>query len=167
MIDPSKIPSQAIQSFLYSYAPHRDVLRDFYELLPESKYDFRLVDTASRKSDTPRESLAHIIETRLMYLHGVKTNRLTFEPVNVESLRGASKATLLEAWDKHEDAMMTMLQNPYFDADAIVECPWGQLSAQHTLFLIRDHEILHCGWNLALMDALDMARYPSLQNYWG
>lgn len=166
MIDPTVIPSHLIQSFLYSYLPHRDVLRDFYELLPETKYDYRLVDTTTRKSDTPRESLAHIIETRLMYLHGVKTGKLTFEPVGV-SLRGSSKSELLNAWDRHEDEMMAILKNPGFDAEAMVDCPWGQLSAQHTLFLIRDHEILHCGWNLALMDALGMERYPSLQNYWG
>ena len=35
------------------------------------------------------------------------------------------------------------------------------------LFFLRDHEILHIGWNLAVMDYLDLPRYPSLIQYWG
>jgi len=35
------------------------------------------------------------------------------------------------------------------------------------LFFLRDHDILHVGWNLALMDALNMPRYPALIQYWG
>ncbi len=36
-----------------------------------------------------------------------------------------------------------------------------------TLYLIRDHDILHVGWNLALMDHLGMERFSSLREYWG
>ena len=167
MIDPNSVTNPEIVSFLYAYLPHRNMLRDFYELLPEDQYDFRLVDTPTHCSDSPRESLAHIIKTRLIYLHGVKTGTLTFEPVGVDHLRGAAKSVLLEAWDTFEAEMITLLQSQNLDLSETVQCPWGPMSVLHTLFLIRDHEILHTGWNLALIDVLGLARYSSLKEYWG
>ena len=35
------------------------------------------------------------------------------------------------------------------------------------LFFLRDHDILHISWNLALMDLLNVPRFPSLSKYWG
>jgi hypothetical protein len=46
--------------------------------------------------------------------------------------------------------------------------PWGgSIQALDTLYLIRDHEILHVGWNLAIMDHLEMERFQSLKDAWG
>ena len=39
--------------------------------------------------------------------------------------------------------------------------------AGDAIFLLRDHDILHVGWNLALMDHLNMERFPSLREHWG
>ena len=41
------------------------------------------------------------------------------------------------------------------------------MRAGDAIFLLRDHDILHVGWNLSLMDHLDMERFPSLREYWG
>jgi hypothetical protein len=50
----------------------------------------------------------------------------------------------------------------------LVEVPWGgKMNVVDVLFFLRDHDILHIGWNLALMDALNMPRYPALVQYWG
>jgi hypothetical protein len=32
---------------------------------------------------------------------------------------------------------------------------------------IRHHDILHIGWNLAVMDHLNVPRFESLIHYWG
>jgi hypothetical protein len=35
------------------------------------------------------------------------------------------------------------------------------------LFFLRDHDILHVGWNLAYMDHLNLPQFDSLIQYWG
>jgi len=41
------------------------------------------------------------------------------------------------------------------------------MNAVDVLFFLRDHDILHIGWNLAVMDHLNVPRYPTLIQYWG
>ena len=168
MFDIAAVTNEQARTFLLLYAPHRDMLRDFYEQLSETSYDFRLADHPDQRSDSPRESLAHLIETRLVYLNAVRTGTLDFAPPPATAhLRQASKAQLLSAWDAHEADMLTLLGGASFDPERQVACPWGVWTAAQTLYLIRDHEILHVGWNLALMDALRMARFQSVRDYWG
>ena len=167
MLDAASVPDGQARTFLQLYAPHRDMLRDFYEQLPEERYDFRLTDGPALRSDSPRESLAHVLETRLIYLNAVRSGTLNFAPPDIEPLRQASKTVLLAAWDRIEADMLAMFNSPHFDADKVVVCPWGDWTAAQTLYLIRDHEILHVGWNLALMDALGLPRFQSLREYWG
>jgi uncharacterized damage-inducible protein DinB len=94
--------SQITQLYIDKYHMHRKVIRDFFELVPESQYDIRLVDTKTKKSDSIRESLAHIIEVQLMYIHGLKNNKLEFKDMGVGNYYTASKETLLEEMKKVE-----------------------------------------------------------------
>jgi len=161
------ITNPSARQFLMLYWPQRTILRDFYDALPEDRFDFRLTNGLTRKSDSARETLAHILDTRLIYLNATKTGTLDFTPMVEATLYRASKPHLLGEWDKIEHDMLTYLDGPAFDATRAVKCPWGAWSAEETLYLIRDHEILHVGWTLALMDMLDMPRFQSLRDYWG
>ena len=54
-IDPGLAHSAEARGFYHIYLPQRRILADFYTLLPEESYDYRMVDGA----DTPRESFLH------------------------------------------------------------------------------------------------------------
>ncbi len=160
-IDPGLARSSEARGFYYIYLPQRRILADFYTLLPEESYDYRMVDRA----DTPRESLLHILATHYQYLEGIRTGRLTFPEVGAPS--DTTKAALLAGMDRIEEETWDFLSSASFDPDATVEAPWGKMRAGDAIFLLRDHDILHVGWNLALMDHLNMERFPSLREHWG
>ena len=160
-IDPGLAHGAEARSFYHIYLSQRRILADFYTLLPEESYDYRMVDGA----DTPRESFVHILATHYQYLEGIRTGRLTFSEVDAPS--DAAKAALLAKLDRIEEEMWDHLSGAGFDPDAAIEAPWGEMRAGDAIFLLRDHDILHVGWNLALMDHLDMERFPSLREHWG
>jgi uncharacterized damage-inducible protein DinB len=165
---PTEQNAAAIQAFLDAYNPQRNIIRDFYEALPEKEYDFLLANKNGTKSDTPRQSLAHILEYRLLVLESIKTGKFEYKSMGVEDYYTSSKEYLLQEWDKHEKEFVEYCTSPDFDTSKRVEMPWGSsLNAEETLYLIRDHEILHVGWNLAFMDVLNIPRFQSMIDAWG
>ncbi len=59
------------------------------------------------------------------------------------------------------------LTDEEFDPRRPVRPFWGgQMGALDVLYFQRDHDILHVGWNLALMDHLNIPRFASLIAYW-
>ena len=96
-IDPGLARSSEAHGFYYIYLPQRRILADFYTLLPEDSYDYRMVDGA----DTPRESFLHILATHYQYLDGIRTGQLTFSEVDAPS--DATKAALLAEMDRIEE----------------------------------------------------------------
>ena len=78
-----------------------------------------------------------------------------------------TKQQLLAEMDKIEAEMLTFLASETFDSEAQTEAPWGKLKAIDLLHAMRAHDILHIGWNLALMDHLGMQRFQSLIDCWG
>ena len=107
----------------------------------------------------------HILRTHGQYLAGVTSSRLSFAKRAAPS--DLTKAVLLAEMDRIEEETWGCLSDAGFDPDATVEAPWGEMRAGDAIFLIRDHDILHVGWNLALMDHLNMERFPSLIEHWG
>jgi uncharacterized damage-inducible protein DinB len=141
---------------------------DFFTCLTEEQFDFRMVELPERKSDTPRESLAHILYVQLVYLNGVKTGKLEFKSMGVEHYTEMAKGQLLAEMERIDEEMFAYLTAEAFDSSSRVEVPWGgEMDAVDVLFFLRDHDILHIGWNLALMDHLNVPRFESLIQYWG
>jgi hypothetical protein len=149
------------------FLPQRQLIRDFYELLPDDRFDFRMVDTPTRRSDSPRESLIHIIETQLAYFGGMTDKKLAFGSVDAEPFRAMTRRQLLDELERIDQRVFDHIADPAFDPNAAVQAPWGVMRAVDLLFVMRDHDILHVGWNLALMDHLGMPRFDSLKQYWG
>jgi len=83
-LDISSIKNPEVRHFYALYWPQRQIVYDFFTRLTEEQFDYRMVDTPERKSDTPRESLAHILYVQLVYLNGVKTGKLEFKSMGVE-----------------------------------------------------------------------------------
>jgi len=127
-----------------------------------------MVDTPERKSDTPREGLAHLLYVQLVYLNAVKTGKLDFKSMGVEHYVRMTKEQLLAEMERIDQETWTYLTAETFDSQSKVDVPWGgQMNAVDLLFFLRDHDILHIGWNLALMDHLNVPRFESLIMYWG
>lgn len=166
-IDVETIGNTQVRQFFQAYLPQRQVVRDFYELLSDDKLDYRMVDTADRRADSPRESLIHILETQLAYFDGIRSGSLSFEVAGTERYRAMSKQQLLDELAALDEEMYRYATRPDFDAASRVETSWGDETALSVLQLVRDHDILHVGWNLALMDHLGIERYQSLIDIWG
>lgn len=166
-VDRERIADPRARLFLDQHLQQRRILADFYALLPEEHYDYRLVDRPDRRADSPRESLAHILHVHGVYVRAARTGVLAFDDAGERRCPDDSKRALLEELDRLGEELVELLCDPGFDLDAPVEAPWGHESALSALYLIRDHDILHVGWNLAVMDHLGMERFPSLREYWG
>ena len=166
-IDVHAIKRPEVRVFYMLYWEQRRILRDFYHRLPAAQYDFRMVDAPGRRADSPRESLAHILEMQHVFLRAVRSGALLFGDSGVEHLYGLAKADLLAELERLDREMFALLTAKGFDSTATVQAPWGELDALNLLYFLRDHDILHMGWNLAVMDHVGLARYPSLNQYWG
>jgi len=167
-LDIASIKNPQVRSFYALGWSQHQILVEFYQLLDEEHYDFRMVDTPGRKSDTPRESLAHILYVELVYFSGAKTGKLEFKDMGVEHYKSMSKAQLLNEVERIDQEVFAYLTSEAFDSTGQMEVPWGgKMNIIDVLFFLRDHDILHIGWNLAIMDFVNMPRYPALIQYWG
>lgn len=156
--------------FIDHFLMCREINKEFYKRVPEEKMDLRMVDNPTRKSDSPRESLVHQIDTTRDYINGIKNGILKFgikyeDLVNSEKY---SKTELLNKLEETESNLINVLCDPEID-NKKVKVPWSQepIPAISSLWSLDSHEILHTGWNLAVMDHLNIERFSSLKNMWG
>jgi uncharacterized damage-inducible protein DinB len=166
--DIAAVMDPRVRVFYSLYWSQHRILYDFFTRLTEEQFDYRMVDTPERKSDTPRESLAHILYVQLVYFDAVKTGKLEFKSMGVEHCREMTKAQLLAEMERIDEEMFVYLTAEAFDSNRTVAVFWGgEMNAIDVLFFLRDHDILHIGWNMALMDHLNVPRFESLIQYWG
>jgi hypothetical protein len=165
-----KITHPQAKFFIQHFLRDREINYQFFKRVSEEKMDFRMVDTVQRKSDTPRESLAHQIDTTCDYINGIKTEVLKFGVV-YSDLTPATKLTkeqLLKKWDEVIEELITLLSDPKI-GERKVRVPWSKepVLAVDMLWGSDSHEILHQGWNLALMDHFNIERFAELKAMWG
>ena len=172
-LDTSRIVSLEAKRFLGVFMLNREVNREFYRRVPPDKLDYRMVDTKTRRSDSPRESLLHQLFVARNYVYSVKQGVLQWgaereQLLMVPALERWDKERLLEEMRKTEQELVDLLSEPDIEARS-VKVGWQNepLPALRLLYSLNDHEILHTGWNLALMDHLGIERYPALSKLWG
>jgi hypothetical protein len=169
-MDISKITNLEAKRFINAFLADREINREFYVRVPDDKFDFRMVDTLERKSDSPRESLTHQIDTTRDYINGVKTGILKFAGKYPDFSRSQSlsKNELLKKLEESENNLLDILSDPDI-GNKKVQVPWSKepIPAVASLWGLDSHEILHTGWNLALMDNLNIERFPALKKMWG
>lgn len=168
--DISKIINPEAKAFFEQFFRDREINREFYKRVPEDKFNFRMIDAPQRKSDSPRESLIHQIDTTRDYINGVKTGVLRFgmEYEDLKHPENLSKEELLEKLAETEKELFEILCDPNIGNNK-AKVPWSEspIPAVTTLWGLDSHEILHQGWNLAIMDHLNMERFPALKRMWG
>lgn len=169
-MDYSKVTNPAAKAFLNQFFIDRGINREFYEKVPEDKFDYRMVDIPERKSDSPRESIAHQIETEIGYIKAIEQGELKFgvgyEDLN--KLKQLSKQDLLNKLQDVDQQLIDALSNEQ-NCSKLVKVPWSKapMPAVAVLWAMNSHEILHTGWNLAVMDHLGIDRFPALKQMWG
>lgn len=127
-----------------------------------------MVDAPERRADSPRESLAHILYVQLVYINGVRSGSAAFGPMGVDHYPQLSRDRLLAELERIEREMYAYLTSAEFDPGRPVKVFWGgTMDAIDVLYFLRNHDILHVGWNLAVMDHLKVPRFESLAEYWG
>ena len=172
-LDTLRITSAEARSFLWRFMMNREVNREFYRRVPAEKLDYRMVDTKTRRSDSPRESLLHQLFVVRNYVHSVKSGVLQWGEERQQLLMPPAlsrwgKQRLLSEMQRSEQELVDLLALPDIESRS-VKVGWQDepLAAIRLLYSLNDHEILHTGWNLALMDHLHMERYPALARLWG
>ena len=167
-LDIQAIQNPQVRTFYSLWWPQHKILYDFYFHLPEDQFDYRMAEIPERKSDSPRESLAHILYVELVYFNGVRNGKLEFKSMGVEHYRELSKEKLLAEMERIDADTLAYLTSEAFDPSQPVKVFWGgEMNPVDVLYFLRDHDILHIGWNLAVMDHLNIPRYESLIQYWG
>ncbi|KKQ74534.1 MAG: hypothetical protein US96_C0030G0014 [Candidatus Woesebacteria bacterium GW2011_GWB1_38_5b] len=167
-MDISKITNTEANKFATSFFQDRAINREYYKRVPEGKFDFRMVDTPEKKSDSPRDSLGHQIGVQHDYMNGVTSGTLSFESGDDKQLKKLSKYELLKRLQEADEKLIEILSDPDIGIKK-VKVPWSDtpIPAIASLWAMDSHEILHTGWNLAVMDHLNMERFDSLKRIWG
>ena len=162
------IKSKAAKDLFDEFLLNRGINKAFYSNLGEESYGFRMVDTNDRRSDTPRESLKHIITVSRNYIHGCEEGEIKFDETYDDLERSETKEDLLALLDENSDSFEAFLSERDIDTKS-VKVPWmdDPILAVEALYGINSHEILHQGWNLAIMDHLNMPRFKELKEMWG
>jgi hypothetical protein len=162
------ITHPAVRTFYALYWQQHQILREFFETLPEEHYDYHMVDTPERIAESPRESIAHILYVHRVFFEAIKTGKLEYRSLGMEHFSTLPKSNLLHEWEQIDTEVYAYLNAETYRPESPVEVPWGgSMGGLDLLFFLRDHDILHIGWNLAYMDHLNLPRYPSLIQYWG
>lgn len=164
----TKITDPEAKRFILQFSTDRAINREYYERVPEVKFDYRMVDTPERKSDSPRESLGHQIGVQNDYMNGVISGTLAFKSGDDKQLKSLPKAELLQKLQEADQRLLELLSDPDI-GNKKIKVPWSEtpIPAIVSLWAMDSHEILHTGWNLAVMDHLNIERFPTLKEMWG
>lgn len=167
-MDISKVTDPKAKDFLETFFLNREINREFYKRVPEDKFDFRMVDTPERKSDSPKESLAHQINVQRTYMKAVEKGELRFGDYYDQELKAKTKDELLTELEKVDKELIELLANEENLKKKIV-VPWSKklIGVVEMFWGLDAHEILHTGWNIAIMDHLNIERFLSLKRMWG
>lgn len=167
-MDTSKVANKEAVAFLNAFLLHRGINKKYFSLVPEDKYDYRMVNTPERKSDSPRDSLAHHINVENTYILGIETGLLKFGSAYNKDLMIKSKKELLDLLEQSDNHLIDLLSKDE-NINKLVSVPWNKdgIRAIDMLWSLNSHEILHTGWNLAVMDHLNIERFPELKQIWG
>lgn len=153
-----------VARFLKVFQNYQNINRRFYELVPESKLNFRLTP----KSDSILENLAHQINVQKSYLEIVKIGEGKFSDFYDPSLRQLSREKLFEIWDFLNQELISFL-NSEVNLSKTVKVKWSftPIPALSFFWALNDHEILHNGINITFLDLLGLPRFPELVSTWG
>lgn len=172
-MDISRIKHPEVKRFLTVFLSDRQINKEIFNRIPEDKFDFRMVDTPARRSDSPRESIVHLIYITRNHVHSIKTGILEWSnAAHLELMDGRdrtkSKEKLIGLLDQTEHALIEALSDRSFEAQRI-KVDWSShpVPALMSLWSLDRHEILHQGWNLAIIDHLGIDRFPELKQMWG
>jgi len=168
-MDTTKIKNREAQRFIKVFLTYRAINRKVFESIEEKDFDFRMVHNQQRKLDSPRESLAHLIEVESSYLMSAKDG-LGHRWGRAKDLDSPTKSKdfLLNLLSKKDEELISFLSKEE-NLKKKVQVKWSEnpISVLSYFWAMNDHEILHNGWNLALMDLLDIPRFDELKNIWG
>ena len=169
MFKSSEICDKKLRVWFSDFLSHREINREVFDRIPKPKLDFRMVDTETRKSDSPRESIIHIVDTTRDYVRGIQKGKVVFG-FSYEDLKNPdrfSKDKLIGLLDDSSQEAYKLACNESI-LQSTVEAPWDKNSPVLILLsALTSHEILHVGWNLAIMDHLDIPRFQRLKDMWG
>lgn len=109
-------------------------------------------------------------DTERDYLNAIGNGKLQFGIVydDLKEIKKLSKKELLEKLRNEDERMIQLLSNEE-NCNKKIAVLWSKepVPTVSMLWALDSHEILHTGWNLALMDHLNIERFPSLKQMWG
>ncbi len=155
-------------AFHTTFMRHRNINVDFYDLVPEDSFNFKLTPI----SDSVAESLIHLVDTTRDYYEAIMDAILVFNRQYDDLIRmktGHFRKNDLIRLIKTSSLELENALRLSDIGERIVKVKWSEkpIKVLDMLWGLQNHEILHTGWNIAIMDALGIKRFPSLQQMWG
>lgn len=168
MHDLSRVSHSQAKIFLIQFLANRNINIEFYKRVPGDKLQYRIVDNPKRKSDSIQESLGHQIGVEKDYLSALNTGKLEFRSGDDKNLKSLNREQQLKMLEQLDEELIEKLSDSNIVNKSIV-VPWSSdpVPALAMLYGMNNHEVLHTGWNLALMDMLNIERFPALKQIWG
>lgn len=157
-----------IQELFDTFKAHRNINRTFFDLLEPKHYDYRMVSTEKITSNLPRENIARIIGVTRCYVDSLKSGELILSWRDNKDLypsQDHAKAEFLDLWDQEVNGLESILVDETYKG--LINTYWGESATFGILDVLKNHEILHIGINLTIMDHIGMERFNELIEMWG
>lgn len=168
MHDLSSVTNSQAKIFLIQFLANRNINVEFYKRVPADKLQYRIVDSPERKSDSIQESLGHQIGVEKDYLSALNTGKLEFRSGDDKNLKSLNREQQLKMLEQLDEELIKKLSDPNIvNKSIIVSWSNNPVPALSMIYGLNNHEVLHTGWNLALMDLLNIERFPALKQIWG
>ena len=158
-----QVKNPEAQRFLRSFFMHREINQEFYRLVPEDQYDFKMTP----KGDSIVRNLAHQIKVQRWYWRKAvgKTQKIEGE---TEKLQQKTKSELLQLLDQEDQKMVDLLSDE-IAINKTFETKWSDkpVTVVQNYWGLYEHEILHTGIIICFMEHLNMPRFDKLKYFWG
>ena len=101
-------------------------------------------------------------------MKAIKSGKLSWGEYTDENLKKLSKQELLSELAAADDELVAILSDEN-RVIKMVDVPWSDkpVGVVNMLWGLDSHEVLHTGWNIAVMDHLGMERFKELKEMWG
>jgi uncharacterized NAD-dependent epimerase/dehydratase family protein len=101
-------------------------------------------------------------------MQALEKGKLDFGSHYDKKLKEKSKKELLVELKKIDQKLIDLLTDEK-NCKKKIKVPWSKepVDAVDMFWEMNSHEILHTGWNIAVMDHLNIERFPALKKMWG
>lgn len=169
--DLSAVKDPLHRAFLDQFFTDRQINLEFYRLVPETSYDYRMVKKKAFLADSVREGAARQIDISWKYILAIQTGALKLDGLSHQKYAKPvqlTKEELLAELSETRNKVFEQIVNGNISGK-LIKVPGSDepIGVIDTLWGLDAHETFYHGWNLSLMHHLGIEKFPQLKAMWG